>query len=183
MDIGSGRGELAVALSHQGLHVTAVDDYSSEDLALLPETVEWRATTFNEVELPLPENSYDLVYAKSVIEHLREPMWLLEEAKRLLRPGGTVLILTPDWDRNQTRFYDDHTHVSPFTRPSMRNLLMLADFADIRVNYLIPLPRTWTNPALHWISQVIGPVVPPRVDWKPLRWSRERQILATAVKT
>ena len=182
LDIGSGRGELAVALAKTGLQVSAVDNYTQKEVTSLPRSVNWISGSFDDREFPIPGSSFDLVYAKSVIEHLREPLWLIEEAKRLLRPGGMLLILTPDWERNKSRFFDDHTHVTPFTRISMQNLLLLADLAQIRVDYLVPLPQTWHRPALRMVSQAIGPFVPPRVDWKPLRWSRERQILATAVR-
>lgn len=45
----------------------------------------------------LPERSMDLVMIVSVLEHLWEPLQVLKEIRRLLRPGGTCLVNVPSW--------------------------------------------------------------------------------------
>jgi len=45
--------------------------------------------------IPLEDNSVDCVVASDVIEHVQEPDRLLEEAKRILKPGGKIVISTP----------------------------------------------------------------------------------------
>jgi len=54
--------------------------------------------------LPLADGGFDLVYAHSVLTHLREPMavrWLAEVA-RVLRPGGVALMTFHDTDYAET---------------------------------------------------------------------------------
>ncbi len=47
--------------------------------------------------LPLPDRSVHLVTLLDVIEHLENPVGLLREVKRIMKPGGGVLISTPEW--------------------------------------------------------------------------------------
>jgi ubiquinone/menaquinone biosynthesis C-methylase UbiE len=49
------------------------------------------------LNLPLSDASFDLVTAQMVVEHLARPEDLLYEVKRVLRPGGKFLILTPNY--------------------------------------------------------------------------------------
>jgi SAM-dependent methyltransferase len=45
----------------------------------------------------LPERSFDVVLAISVLEHVWEPLSLLSSIERILAPGGTSLINVPSW--------------------------------------------------------------------------------------
>lgn len=47
-----------------------------------------RFETFDGVTIPFAEESFDLVYCKQVLEHVRRPLPLLAEVKRVLAPGG-----------------------------------------------------------------------------------------------
>ena len=44
--------------------------------------------------LPFPDDSFDLVYANFVVEHLEQPARTFAEWRRVLRPGGRVVLLT-----------------------------------------------------------------------------------------
>ena len=44
---------------------------------------------------PFPDNSFDIVTASALIEHVDSPKDMLKEVGRVLRPGGIVLITTP----------------------------------------------------------------------------------------
>jgi SAM-dependent methyltransferase len=50
---------------------------------------------------PVADDSQDFVIASHVLEHLAEPIGFLAEIHRVLRPGGTVLILLPDRHRTK----------------------------------------------------------------------------------
>jgi len=52
----------------------------------------------NALEIPLAEASVDMVVSFETLEHFREHHGFLQEIKRVLRPGGTLLISTPDRD-------------------------------------------------------------------------------------
>ncbi len=48
------------------------------------------------VKIPLPDNSIDLIVAEFVLEHLERPLAVFQEWRRLLKPGGVVIALTPN---------------------------------------------------------------------------------------
>lgn len=50
----------------------------------------------NSATLPLADNSFDLVTANMVFEHVEAPLPLLKEIRRVLKPGGQLVVLTPN---------------------------------------------------------------------------------------
>src|SRR4051794_28205546 len=49
--------------------------------------------------IPLPDGSVDLIFSRSVLEHLEQPRQVFSEFARVLRAGGHVICLTPNkWD-------------------------------------------------------------------------------------
>ena len=69
----------------------------------------------------------DLVFCKSVIEHLHDPAILFDAVRDLLAPahvfypGGTLVLMAPDWRTYARVFYDDFTHVRPYDKVSLRD--------------------------------------------------------------
>lgn len=48
------------------------------------------------LELPFRDHSFDLVTANMVVEHLEDPLPVLQEIRRVLRPGGVCIFHTPN---------------------------------------------------------------------------------------
>jgi SAM-dependent methyltransferase len=46
--------------------------------------------------LPFPPEAFDVVISRSVVEHLADPRQVFREFSRVLRPGGKVIIVTPN---------------------------------------------------------------------------------------
>ena len=46
--------------------------------------------------LPFPDESFDVVLSFQVIEHVHDDLGYLREASRILRKGGTIIVVTPD---------------------------------------------------------------------------------------
>lgn len=71
-------------------------DYSAHQLAKAAELpYEFHRCDLAE-GIPLPDASMDLVHAAEVIEHVYDPDLLVEECARVLRPGGQLVVSTPN---------------------------------------------------------------------------------------
>ncbi len=62
----------------------------------LPNYVETKQVDLNHDPIPYPDEFFDTVIGGDVIEHVANPMALLCEANRVLKPGGTIIISTPN---------------------------------------------------------------------------------------
>lgn len=82
---------------------------------------------------PLEDNSCDLVICLALIEHILDPGHFLSEVQRILKPAGKLWMSTPDIEACGAKFWNDPTHVHPYTRTSLRTLLMMNGFAHVLV--------------------------------------------------
>lgn len=78
--------------------------------------------------LPGAAATVDFITLNAVFEHLAHPGHLLAEIKRVLKPEGLLFIRTPNWQMDYRNFYNDPTHVKPYTPRSLRSTLQLAGF-------------------------------------------------------
>lgn len=69
-------------------------------------------------EPDLPESSFDFVYARFLFQHLQSPQRAIEQAKRLLRPGGRVCLV--DSDDDLLCIFPEPTGFRDFTRLAAR---------------------------------------------------------------
>jgi hypothetical protein len=104
------------------------------------------------------------------------------ECKRVLKPGGTFLALTPDWNANYKTFFDDFTHVRPMTRRSMKLVLGVAGFSDIDSYRFRQLPITWKSSLINSVCACIAPFVPANTRKPFFRWSRELMLVGMGKK-
>jgi ubiquinone/menaquinone biosynthesis C-methylase UbiE len=70
-------------------------------------------------QLPLSDNSVDMVYCNHVIEHVPSDKDLIEEIWRILKPNGFLIIMAPINEDN----LDVPTHVRKYSTQSFNNLL------------------------------------------------------------
>ena len=66
--------------------------------------------------IPYSDNTFDFIYSKSVIEHVRNADNFVSESYRVLKPGGIAVFMTPDWGTQYKTFWDDYTHVILFNK-------------------------------------------------------------------
>ncbi len=73
----------------------------------------------------LDDATFDVVFASNLLEHLERPQSdrLLAEAMRVLRPGGRLILLQPNFRLQPGRYFDDYTHVAIFTDVSLADYL------------------------------------------------------------
>lgn len=85
--------------------------------------------------LPLPDSSVDVAFASNLFEHLsrEELATLAAELRRVLRPGGRLLALQPNFRYCVKSYFDDYTHLQVFTHESLRDFLEVAGFRTVAV--------------------------------------------------
>jgi len=149
-DLGCGTGQLSAALAPFVSRVVAVDAS-----AAMLQTARRRLRDLNNVDLrrgelesiPVDESRLDAATLMLVLHHLPEPGKALDEAARVLKPGGRVLIVDMlPHDREQYRQQMGHVWLG-FSEDHMRRMLDAAGFEAIRI---VPLPpdSTVKGPAL-----------------------------------
>ena len=75
---------------------TLVDVALAADLQTHPKVRAFQGDLQKTLE-GLPDRSFDVVLIVSVLEHVWEPLQVLRQIRRLLRPGGTCLVNVPSW--------------------------------------------------------------------------------------
>jgi len=88
---------------------------------------------FNVDPLPLNDASVDILFSLAVIEHISNINHFLSECFRVLKPGGIIYLCTPNFKYCYRSFYDDPTHVRPFTDVSLEKTVEYYGFENIEV--------------------------------------------------
>lgn len=177
LDVAAGSGIVSELLAAQGWEVSAVE--LSESLA---EQV--RARGVDDVRLhelgsgPLPfaDGTFRLVFAGEIVEHLVDTTGFLEDVRRVLAPGGVLLLTTPNLASLENRirlllgvyprWVDSELagegHVRAYTAPVLRRQLERIGFSVEAVtgNFVPVVPQQFLN-------DVLFPPLARTGDWLP----------------
>lgn len=141
LDLGCRSGALTRAYA-EGNQVVGidVDRVALDEAAKLGIETRWA-----DVEEPLAfeDDTFDVVVAGELLEHLREPAHVVDEARRVLRPGGRLVGSVPNAYRlkNRARFLlgtppeRDPTHLHMFRPADVRALL--TEFEDVELRFVV----------------------------------------------
>jgi ubiquinone/menaquinone biosynthesis C-methylase UbiE len=133
LDIGSGWGEFINEVkAHRKLAIDVSDEYVR---FLAPDVRYSLQSCFHTA---LKDASVDVVFASNVFEHLpaRDDLFTaLTECGRILRPGGRILILQPNFKYCYRQYFDIVDHYQAYTHVSMAEALRMTGF---RVRVLYP---------------------------------------------
>jgi SAM-dependent methyltransferase len=110
LDLGCGAGDSVDVFRSLSPDVSWV----GADIADSPEVASRRRTdaefvTFDGERLPFDDGSFELVYCKQVLEHVRRPEALLREVARVLAPGGSFAGSTSQLEAFHSRSTFNHT--------------------------------------------------------------------------
>ena len=182
LETGCGRGEFLKHFRDLGLDCRGLDISAEVSGFLEASGIPVQVCDVELGKLPYDDDTFDIIYNKSFLEHLRAPDIFLREAYRVLKPGGLLLCLVPDWESNYKIYFDDFTHRTPFSDVSLRDIFRMCDFERIHVYKFRQLPIVWRYPILNYFCAAISPCVPVRTKNKFLRWSRELMLVGSGYK-
>jgi 2-polyprenyl-3-methyl-5-hydroxy-6-metoxy-1,4-benzoquinol methylase len=106
LDVGCGDGVIGEPIVKMGNYVTSVE---LPMIATMAQRCGVRSVVAGDAEqLAFASNSFDVVLASEVLEHLWKPQSFLDEAHRVLRSNGYLIIETPEG--KESLHYDSHKH-------------------------------------------------------------------------
>lgn len=87
--------------------------------------------------------SFDFVISLAVLEHLNDPDNFLNECRRILKTDSFLFLSTPNWKYCYHNFFDDVTHMRPYTPKSLNDLLTIKKFKEIVVTPSLRCKSKW----------------------------------------
>lgn len=170
LDVGAGNGELIDRVMREFKVKVQACDYR-DDLMTIGE-LKVEVVDLNQEPLPYPNESFDLVTCTEVIEHLEDHRSAVREMERVLRPGGVLVVSTPNILNLRSRLrylffgffnmfgplrlgddrhHSTHGHINPVGYFYLAHALHTAGFRDISVSVDKLQRRSWFALALLWL--------------------------------
>jgi SAM-dependent methyltransferase len=133
LDVGCGTGANLLMLSEYG-EAEGVD-ISEDALAFCRERGLDKVRLGAGEKLPYEDGTFDLVTALDVVEHMDDDLAGLREMRRVLRPGGRVLLFVPTFMFLWGLQDDVSNHRRRYRLPELRRVLEQAGFEIERTTY------------------------------------------------
>jgi 2-polyprenyl-3-methyl-5-hydroxy-6-metoxy-1,4-benzoquinol methylase len=172
LDVGCSSGYLARPLSERGCTVVGIERDASAAAVAREVCAEVLVGDIEAMDLPFERDSFDVVLCGDLIEHLRDPEQFLVRMRSLLRPGGRLVISTPNvanWTirlgllggrwRYTERGILDRTHLHFFTRKTLVQMLERAGYQVVELDFTLPVPLVGT-PRVERVAHAVGRLRP-----------------------
>ena len=158
LEIGCGAGLMLAAFRNHGWQTTGIE--RDDRLATIARRGGIEVTS-NPIEQLSKDACFDVIVMFNVLEHIGEPMPLLQECARRLTPGGKVIMSMHNLASWQARFAKEHwfhldppRHLIHFTPETLRRSLERAGLKLVEVNYISVEhdPYGWVESAINRIT-------------------------------
>jgi 2-polyprenyl-3-methyl-5-hydroxy-6-metoxy-1,4-benzoquinol methylase len=136
LDVGCSNGAFIHVANKMGMNCEGVEP--AKEAALAAQEVGLKVFHGFLEEVRLPDNSFDVVTLFEVVEHLKDPLSLLKECKRILKPAGILCIRTGNTDSWTVKAFKEKWHyfnifkhgghISFFNKKSISALAQKAGF-------------------------------------------------------
>jgi len=182
LDAGCGSGRNMIELARRGT-VTGIE-LSDTSVCLARQRGRGEVVEGSVLEMPFPDASFDLAVSLDVIEHLEDDLAALRELRRVLAPGGALLITVPAYQWLWSGHDEINHHHRRYTRRSLQRVAEQAGWRQVRTTYFnsLLLPAAIVLRVLDRVSRrrttesSLDLWVPPR----PLNWLLERPLALEA---
>lgn len=133
---GSGKASFMIRIYRPDVEIHAID--ISDVGGILPNWIDFKKGSVEDVDTIYPAGYFDAIVSLHVIEHLIFPIKMINAFRMVLKPGGKVFFETPNWTRlfipfSHMFFWNDYTHVRPFSPFAMNKLLLEAEFTPEKI--------------------------------------------------
>jgi SAM-dependent methyltransferase len=181
LDAGCGSGRNMVELARRG-SVTGVE-LSPTSVGLARSREAGEVVEGSVLEMPFAEESFDLAVCLDVIEHLECDLDALRELRRVVVPGGSLLVTVPAYQWLWSGHDEINHHHRRYTRRSLQRAAQRAGWQQLRTTYFnsLLLPVAIVLRGLDRLSRKttessLDLWVPP----EPLNWLLERPLALEA---
>jgi len=146
LDIACGEGYGAAALQKAGAARVIGVDVSELACSHVRNKYGLETRAGSAEQVPLPDNSVDVVVSFETIEHVRNPGRFLDECVRVLAPGGRLIVSTPDKDVYTGRLATQNPHhCSELTAEEFESAVS-ARFHSVHLYTQRPDTARWWSP-------------------------------------
>lgn len=145
LDIGAGAGVFSIGLARLGFNVTATNLATKDGTEIdffRKFGCEYVSADLDERGLPFSSEEFDGVLCLHVIEHLKKPLSTLMEIRRVLRPRGILILMTPNGtittiykSLQRGKGLHNSEHVREYTVDELVSMLTFLDFEIRNVDY------------------------------------------------
>ena len=87
-------------------------------------------------------NSIDFITMNAVLEHIKNPNNIFKEISRVLKTDGLIFVRTPNWQMDYKNFYNDPTHVKPYSPLTLKQTF---EFYNLKTVFIEPglIEKSW----------------------------------------
>jgi ubiquinone/menaquinone biosynthesis C-methylase UbiE len=157
LDVGAGRGAIARAAQAAGCAVTAVDASAGMVARLTADYPDMVVRQQDAGALGFEDGAFDIVTAGFVVQVLTDPLAALREFRRVLAPGGTVVLSleTQEVDRLgwlyelHREYFGGGDGAQPLAADRLEELLLSAGFTS-PARVTVDIPKPFADPAALW---------------------------------
>ena len=142
LDVGCGCGSLLSTLHRKKGVIPWGVDCSEEAVRYAGDVLHLKVSRGEAERLPFDDESFDLVTMWHLLEHSRSPSRVCDEALRVLRPGGSLVVELPDFSSLERKIFgkiwfslDAPRHLYHFTPATLSALFLRTGFQDERIRY------------------------------------------------
>jgi SAM-dependent methyltransferase len=132
LDIGAGQGRNILSLKRFGYNNLFAHDIGDYFWNIYKQAkIPLEISDLENGRLPYTDESMDVIIFSHVIEHLHSIDNALTEMHRILAPNGLLFIETPDYEKSEIVFWNDYTHVRPYTKAALSRISKAFGFKTI----------------------------------------------------